>query len=459
MLPWGSSHASAVNVAPASGVPAYDHIFTILMETHTHSEGIGAPYISSLASQGAVAGNYVATDHPSLPNYAELTSGQSFPNASSDCDPSPSCQSTARNIVDSVTAAGLTWHSYQESMGSPCGKVTSYPYAPKHNPFVYYTDISAATRQATVVDYSNLANDLKASSLANYVFITPNLCNDMHDCSVSTGDTWLANNVPAILSSAAFTNQKSLLVVTWDEDDFSQSNQVAWIAVGSGVKTNYNSSVAYNHYSFLRTIEAAWGLPTLTSTDGSASPMSDIFGSTTVPPLTATAGASPASGQTPLTVSFTGSASGGVAPYSYSWNFGDGTPASTAQSPSHIYATAGTYTAKLTVSDNAGHKATANAPAVTVSLAPLTATASAIPVAGDQPLTVAFTGSAAGGVGPFIYAWTFGDGGTGSGTGPSHTYSAAGSYLATLPGTDSTAQKATAQAPRVASPPLSRRAA
>src|SRR5207302_3731583 len=112
-------------------------------------------------------------------------------------------------------------------------------------------------------------------------------------CSVSTGDTWLANNVPAILNSTAFTQQHSLLAVVWDEDDGSASNQVAWIGVGYGVKTNYVSNVSYNHYSFLKTIETAWGLSTLTSTDGSASAMTDLFGAVTVPPLTATAGGSP----------------------------------------------------------------------------------------------------------------------------------------------------------------------
>ena len=456
MLPWAVAHASSIVVAPSSGVPTYDHIFTILMENHSYAEVIGQPYIASLAAQGATAGNYSATDHPSLPNYAELTSGQSFPNASSDCDPSASCQSTARNIVDSVTSAGLSWHAYEESMGSACGMASSYPYAARHNPYVYYTDIAPASCQANDVDFSNLANDLKSpTTLASYVFITPNVLNDMHDGTVQQGDTWLSNNVPAILQSAAFTQQHSLLVVVWDEDDYSQSNQVAWVAVGYGVKKNYVSSVSYNHYSFLRTIEASWGLPTLTTTDGGASPMSDVFGSTNVTPLAATAGANPTSGHAPLTVSLTGSASGGVAPYGYSWNFGDGTAPSTAQNPTHLYASAGTYTATLAVSDSGGHNATVNAPAVTVSLAPLTATASALPSAGDLPLTVAFTGTGAGGLPPLAYTWAFGDGTVGSGATASHTYSAAGSYTATVTVTDASSQSQTAQVTVVVSPALS----
>jgi acid phosphatase len=248
------------------------------MENHSYNEVIGSAYISSLAASGAVASSYYATAHPSLPNYAELTSGQSFPNADSDCDPSSSCQSSARNIVDTVTASGRTWHSYQESMGSPCGKVTSGNYAPKHNPFVYYTDISAASCQANVVDYSNLAGDLNSSRLANYVFITPNLCNDMHDCSVGTGDAWLSKNVPTILGSAAFTQQHSLLMLVWDEDDSSQSNQVAFVAVGWKVKAAYKSGVRYNHYSLLKTVEASWGLPALNANDQGAIPMTDLIG-------------------------------------------------------------------------------------------------------------------------------------------------------------------------------------
>ena len=248
---------------PVSQVPVYDHIVEILMENTPYSGIIGnsaAPYTNGLAAQGAIAGNYFATDHPSLPNYAELTSGQSFPNAGSDCDPSSSCQSNAVNIIDRITAGGRTWKAYQESMGSTCNKSSSGQYAGKHNPFIYYTDIPAASCQANDVDYSHLAADLSSTATTPaYAFITPNLCNDMHDCSTQTGDTWLSQNVPAILGSPAFTQQHSLLVIVWDEDDGSQGNQVALVAVGYGVKSGFTSQTSYTHYSLLKTIETSWG--------------------------------------------------------------------------------------------------------------------------------------------------------------------------------------------------------
>ena len=248
------------------------------MENHSFAEVIGASYIASLAKTGAVAGNYFATDHPSLPNYAELTSGQSFPNASADCDPGPGCQSVARNLSDSLAAAGKTWKNYAESMGAACTKASSGSYYARHVPFLYYTDIAQASCQANVVDYSRLSADLKSPALANYVFITPNGCSDMHDCDVATGDSWLAQNVPVILGSSAFTQQHSLLLIVWDEDDNSASNQVALIAIGYKAKVGHVSSVSYNHYSLLKTVDAAWGLGPLTANDQGASAMTDLIG-------------------------------------------------------------------------------------------------------------------------------------------------------------------------------------
>jgi PKD repeat protein len=145
-------------------------------------------------------------------------------------------------------------------------------------------------------------------------------------------------------------------------------------------------------------------------------------------------------------VSFTGSATGGTAPYSYSWNFGDGST-STAQNPGHTYNSAGTYTAALTVTDSSAPAKTATSNVtVTVSAVgnPLMATASATPTSGQVPLNVAFTGTATGGTPPYSYSWNFGDGSASTAQNPSHTYNSAATYTATLTVTDSSAPAKTA---------------
>ena len=103
------------------------------------------------------------------------------------------------------------------------------------------------------------------------------MCNDMHDCSIRIGDTWLKNNVPLILGSAAFVTQNSLLLITWDEDDNAQGNQVPTLVIAKGVPAGFQSHARYNHYSLLKTVEQSWRLAPLTTDDGRASPMSDFF--------------------------------------------------------------------------------------------------------------------------------------------------------------------------------------
>jgi len=152
--------------------------------------------------------------------------------------------------------------------------------------------------------------------------------------------------------------------------------------------------------------------------------------------LAASAGASSLSGRSPLLVDFTGSASGGAAPYSYRWTFGDG-GASTSQNPSHTYASVGTYAATLTVTDNASATATSSLTISVTASVPLAAQAHATPTSGTAPLTVNFTGSVSGGAAPYSYRWTFGDGGSSTSQNPSHGYAAAGTYSATLTATDS----------------------
>jgi hypothetical protein len=251
-----------------------------------------APYINSLAKQNGLATNYFALDHPSLPNYLGLTAGQTFSNQScviNDADP-VGCTQNTTNIADRIEASGRTWKAYMESMPSACLLNNSGTYAVRHNPFVYFTDIQTNTARCTShnVAYSNLGTDLgSVNTTPNFVWVTPNTCDDMHDCSISTGDTWLSQNLPTIFNSPAWTFQKSLLVLTWDEDNSDQNNHIVTVVVGSpgtGVQHNFQSSVSYNHYSWLKTIETIWNLAPLTSNDGNATPMRDFFTSTTATP-------------------------------------------------------------------------------------------------------------------------------------------------------------------------------
>ena len=249
------------------------------MENKAYGQIIGsssAPYINGLLPAGGLGTNYYAVSHPSLPNYLSLVGGSTY-GITSDCT---TCWISASNIADNVEAASKSWRAYEESMPSPCFVGDSYPYVQKHDPFIYFNDIrtNASRCQSHVVPFSQLGADLSSTSTTpNYAFITPNSCNDMHDCSISTGDAWLSQHVPQIVSSPAFTSQRSLLVLLWDEDDYTGTNQVPLIVVGSGVSANFRSTASYNHYSTLRTIESSLALPTLTSNDGSAATIADFF--------------------------------------------------------------------------------------------------------------------------------------------------------------------------------------
>jgi len=288
--------ASARFAPPAAATttttPNFNHIFLILMENHDYSQIIGsssAPYINSLAKTGAISTNYHAVGHPSEPNYLALTSGNSFSSNScvtGDGDPTGACLVNATNITDRLKLAGKRWKGYMESMPSPCYLTDSGEYAVRHNPFPYYQDIQLNSRRCDNHDvrYSQLSTDLTSTSTTpNYAFITPNVCDDMHDCSVSTGDKWLAANVPPILKSPAWTTQHSMMMIVWDECGActDPNNQVPFIMLGSpgsGVRSGgFRSSISYNHYSLLKTIESSWGLPAMTASDSDASPMNDFF--------------------------------------------------------------------------------------------------------------------------------------------------------------------------------------
>ncbi|WP_427007613.1 alkaline phosphatase family protein [Pseudarthrobacter sp. H2] len=269
---------------PAASAPGnsggIEHIVIIVQENKPSSQIMGsgdAAYFNKLADEYAVATNYQAIMHPSLPNYLALTSGTNA-GITSNCKPKE-CRADVRSIADEVSESGRSWKMYAEGMPAPCSAENSGRYAVRHNPFMYYPSVTADKNScaAHVVPLTQLDQDLaSASSLPNYLFISPDLCNDTHDCPIRTGDEWLARLVPRILGSPAFTTRNSLLVVTWDEGS-DGDNRVATVFAGPAARNGYTSDAAYTHYSLLHTIEEAWGLQPLTGNDRNAPSMAGLL--------------------------------------------------------------------------------------------------------------------------------------------------------------------------------------
>lgn len=271
------------NSSSISKNASISHIFIIMDENQPAPNIVGdtkyAPYLNSLINTYGLATNYSAVTHPSLPNYLAITSG-STDGITTDCNPpSAGCEVNVNNIANEISQSGRTWKQYAESMPSDCYAFNQGNYVTKHVPFLYYTDIinNKSLCDSHVVPYSNLMTDLKSTTTTpNFAFITPNICNDMHSCPINIGDNWLSQNVPKILNSPAFTQQKSLLFITWDEG-YVSNNHVAAIVAGSAAKRHYVSNIAYSHYSILHTIEQIWGLKPLTKNDQSAPLMTNFI--------------------------------------------------------------------------------------------------------------------------------------------------------------------------------------
>lgn len=265
--------------------PGIGHIFIIVLENKEASRILGnpdAPYLNHLAAQYAQATNYYAIRHPSLPNYLALTGGDTF-SITRDCR---DCFVAADNIVTQLEAAGRSWKAYMEDMPSPCfvGDVPPL-YRQKHNPFIYYDNIRTnPARCNQIVPFTEFAADLQAGVLPDFVWITPSMCHDMHDCSVNEGDAWLETWVSQILVSPTW-QKNGVLFITFDEGKtdagcckYAAGGQIVTLVISPLVRPGFKSDISYDHYSLLRTIEDTWGLPQLGRANCDCSPaMTEFF--------------------------------------------------------------------------------------------------------------------------------------------------------------------------------------
>jgi len=248
----------------------YDHIVWVVMENKAYSDVMGgssAPFLRSLAAECGQATNFHAETHPSLPNYIAMTSGSTH--GVRDDSPPPSHPLKGPSIFSQL---GSGWRALQESMPKPCDRGTSLLYAPKHNPAAYYTNLAKSCGKQDV----RLGGTPDLS--ARFTFITPNLCHDMHNCGVSTGDRYLASLVPKIVNSHEYRAGHTALFITWDEDDGSKSNLIPTLVVAPTTPAGTKSAKRFTHYSLLRTTEELLGLKKKLGAAAKAPSMRAAFG-------------------------------------------------------------------------------------------------------------------------------------------------------------------------------------
>jgi hypothetical protein len=226
-------------------------VFVIVMENRSYQQAMAEPFTAHLASEYAVATNDHAVAHPSLPNYLALTSGTTFGITDDGYHRLPET-----GIGWQLSQYGIPWRAYMESMTNGCFN-SPYPYAIKHNPFAYY----GGGCPPNVVPLTQLPTDLK-SATPRFVWITPNLCHDGHDCSSREADDFLAGLVPQILASPAW-QQGGLLIITWDESSAENgSNRVPAILAAPNLVRHVTDRY-HDHYSVLATVEDWLGVPRL----------------------------------------------------------------------------------------------------------------------------------------------------------------------------------------------------
>ena len=244
------------------------------MENHSYGTVIGspqAPYINGLATTCGLAANYHNIAHPSLPNYVGAVTGLGLTGLApfgTDCAPSIRCHTSASSIF----GQGETWKAYEESMTVTCVSSDAGEYTVRHNPPVYLASLTGC--DGADVPYGQLKADLATNALPAFAFITPNLLDDMHDGTLTQGDSWLARNLPVILASAEYRSATTAVFITWDEGEGGASNdcaanttdvgcQVPTIVISPSTPAGTKSTRLFNHYSLLGTAEQLLGLPKL----------------------------------------------------------------------------------------------------------------------------------------------------------------------------------------------------
>jgi hypothetical protein len=285
----------ATTLTVHAGLNADSYVFIILMENHNWSTIKGsanAPYINNtLLPIASYCEQYYNPPnlHPSEPNYLWLEAGTNF-GILNDNPPANNHQATTNHFVTQLNNAGISWKTYQESItGTTCPTADAPPYYVRHNPFAFFDNVTSANCTSVMRPFTELAGDIANQTLAHYNFITPNICNDMHNSCAPTnnpvkqGDNWLAQNLPMILNSAAYQNN-GLILITFDEGTGSSDGPIAMIVLSPFAKGgNYYNSIHYTHSSTLRTLQKIFDVRPFLGDAANALDLGDLFLDGTIP--------------------------------------------------------------------------------------------------------------------------------------------------------------------------------
>jgi phosphatidylinositol-3-phosphatase len=258
---------------PKPLVPNFDHIVIIMFENKEFGSVIDNPVMPTynrLAHDYTLLTEYYAIRHPSLPNYIALMGGDTF-GIDSNCH---DCFINAASLPDLIEASGRTWKTYQEDIPEPCFLGDKGDYAQKHNPFVYFDPIrlNAERCQRSVVPLTALQTDIDMNLLPNFFFIKPNLCNDSHDCPLDITDAWLTNLLGTLIPALDATGESYFIAMLFEEGQGNHTccglpepggGRVPVVLYSPLVKNGFEDPTPYTHYSLLKTISQAWGLPYL----------------------------------------------------------------------------------------------------------------------------------------------------------------------------------------------------
>ena len=326
-----STYAKSGNRADSHSHAPFQHIFVIMMENESASTLVGNPsdpFVNQLIATYGYDNNYFGVTHVSLPNYVAALTGNNWYSNSDD----PTQMFDHRNLVDQLNTHRLTWKAYMQSIPYPGFTGYWYPnnlpagtspsvtpsnalYAKKHDPFLLMSDVANSAQAKQVVPLRQLTADLTDGHVPDFVWITPNVINDMHGQSpgtgatlpytneqqlISAGDQFLKQWVTTIMDSSTWKHSRSLMLITWDEAGYPGANptpqqlqsftapgpdspvvpagsvdgfswpggaygggQVPLLILDNQRPGHFVLNTWADHYTLLRTIEKNWGLGTL----------------------------------------------------------------------------------------------------------------------------------------------------------------------------------------------------